>query len=165
MNDARRSMEPMGKEPWGIRGLELAAWPKFPRGVCRGCGGELPKRRRAWCSDGCNRAYFDFIWKRSPHVRTVLARDGFRCCRCGLEPRVQHTWERWRVLREDGGTKATLWLPDLGQLHCDHIQPLSRGGSHSWDNLQCLCVTCNLRKGSKTEDEFNARLTQLELAL
>jgi|WetSurMetagenome_2_1015567.scaffolds.fasta_scaffold48889_4 5-methylcytosine-specific restriction endonuclease McrA len=36
----------------------------------------------------------------------------------------------------------------------DHAVPLIRGGSHSIDNLVPACNTCNLKKGTKTEEEF-----------
>jgi 5-methylcytosine-specific restriction endonuclease McrA len=34
--------------------------------------------------------------------------------------------------------------------HVDHIVPLSRGGSHSYDNTQIAHPRCNLSKGSRT---------------
>jgi 5-methylcytosine-specific restriction endonuclease McrA len=40
--------------------------------------------------------------------------------------------------------------------HIDHLTPLSRGGSDVWFNLQQSCQKCNLSKGTKTADEFQA---------
>ena len=39
-------------------------------------------------------------------------------------------------------------------LHVDHIVPLSRGGTNELDNLQMLCSSCNLSKGTKTMAEW-----------
>lgn len=38
--------------------------------------------------------------------------------------------------------------------HIDHIMPLVLGGAHAEDNVQLLCPTCNLSKGSKHPDDF-----------
>jgi 5-methylcytosine-specific restriction endonuclease McrA len=42
----------------------------------------------------------------------------------------------------------------LHDFHCDHIQPLSRGGTNSSDNIQILCPTCNLTKNDRTMEEW-----------
>lgn len=31
----------------------------------------------------------------------------------------------------------------------DHIQPISKGGLHTWDNVQLACRGCNIRKSNK----------------
>lgn len=41
--------------------------------------------------------------------------------------------------------------------HIDHKTPLSRGGSNWPANLQLLCSTCNLTKGSMTMEEWMSR--------
>jgi 5-methylcytosine-specific restriction endonuclease McrA len=42
------------------------------------------------------------------------------------------------------------------RIEIDHIIPLARGGTHTCDNLQPLCKTCNCSKGAKTMEEFLA---------
>jgi 5-methylcytosine-specific restriction enzyme A len=34
-------------------------------------------------------------------------------------------------------------------LHIDHLKPLAKGGENDLSNLQILCSSCNLAKGSK----------------
>lgn len=56
----------------------------------------------------------------SPSLRAaVLQRDGYKCSYCGAEN-----------------------VP----LYCDHIQPYSRGGATSFDNLTAACKPCNSSK-------------------
>ena len=51
----------------------------------------------------------------------VFERDGYRCKQCGTNK----------------------------HLTVDHINPISRGGSDDFDNLQTLCRSCNSRKGAR----------------
>jgi len=60
-------------------------------------------------------------------TRTVFERDGYACTYCGDEP---------------------------GDLHCDHVVPLSRGGSSELNNLTTACAPCNIDKGSKLLSEW-----------
>lgn len=41
-----------------------------------------------------------------------------------------------------------------GALECDHIHPVSRGGSHADDNLVTSCKKCNRSKGCRTVTEW-----------
>ena len=40
----------------------------------------------------------------------------------------------------------------------DHVQPKSRGGADSWDNLVACCLKCNNKKGDKTLGEIGWHL-------
>ena len=40
----------------------------------------------------------------------------------------------------------------------DHKQPVSREGSHLFDNLVLCCKSCNMIKGALSEDEYRAVL-------
>lgn len=62
----------------------------------------------------------------------VFERDGWRCQLCGVKtPKAKR------------GTYAD----DAPEL--DHIQPLARGGEHSYRNTQCACRRCNGAKSDR----------------
>ena len=42
------------------------------------------------------------------------------------------------------------------KIHVDHMIPLSRGGTHTIDNLAIACNKCNCSKNNKTPEEFKA---------
>ncbi|MEN9749848.1 MAG: hypothetical protein RL149_926 [Actinomycetota bacterium] len=62
--------------------------------------------------------------------RGVLRRDGHHCAYCG---RAANT--------------------------IDHVQPKSRGGADSWENLVACCLRCNNKKSDKTLAEIGWSLS------
>ena len=42
----------------------------------------------------------------------------------------------------------------LGDLHMDHVMPLSKGGANADDNMQLLCQPCNQSKHAKHPVDF-----------
>lgn len=68
-------------------------------------------------------------WHWSRLRKLVFQRDNYTCVYCG----------------QKGGV-----------LHCDHIEPVSRGGSDDITNLATACPPCNLSKGTKSAGEFLA---------
>jgi hypothetical protein len=64
----------------------------------------------------------------------------------------------WKVLREKVFKRDNYTCQYCGAcgvaLQCDHIYPLSRGGSNGLENLQAACKPCNLSKHNKTLTEW-----------
>jgi 5-methylcytosine-specific restriction endonuclease McrA len=63
--------------------------------------------------------------------RGVLRRDGYRCAYC---QRSANT--------------------------IDHVQPKSRGGKDTWENLVACCLKCNNKKSDKTLEELGWQLPE-----
>jgi len=74
----------------------------------------------------------------SVNLKRLIERDGLRCAICGkmCDP-SDRSWSKY-----------------CGPLYpsIDHIIPMSKGGSHTWDNVQVAHIICNSRKGDKMED-------------
>lgn len=65
--------------------------------------------------------------------RNIFFRDRNRCQYCGRVQTQRH-------------------------LNLDHVVPLSRGGTSTWENVVCACIDCNSRKGSRTPREAGMAL-------
>lgn len=48
-----------------------------------------------------------------------------------------------------------------GLLTLDHVQPRSRSGASTWENLVAACFACNNRKGDRTPDEAGMPLDRV----
>lgn len=64
----------------------------------------------------------------------VFMRDGWRCQICGKP-----------TPRERRGSR----YPNAPQL--DHRVPISKGGPHTYENIQCACLRCNEAKSNASE--------------
>ncbi|MFO0832909.1 MAG: HNH endonuclease [Phycisphaerales bacterium] len=67
--------------------------------------------------------------------RNLFARDRNRCQYCG---RIFST----------------------SDLSIDHVNPRSRGGGDTWENLVCACIRCNARKGGRTPEQAGMKLVK-----
>jgi len=113
---------------------------RIARGECAACGMSKDKWARStrWtcCSPECTTIYLtNYYCYGWPELRMkAFRRDGFKCVRCGLNPR--------RIMNSSGATCS-----DPSQLIADHIIPIALGGAE-WDleNIQTLCLVCNKTK-------------------
>lgn len=134
---------------------------------CIYCGALLPNRKRRVC-DECNHKHD--IEKRRIHQRRrgtlserrrykrakqngkidwsisldkLMVRDKNVCALCG-EPVDVNDYH----VTDDGAFVAHMKYPSV-----DHILPLNRGGTHTWDNVQLAHFMCNSIKGDSIEGE------------
>lgn len=64
---------------------------------------------------------------------------------------LSHTFGEWELLKKQYGhtcPSCKISEPEI-KLTIDHIIPLSRGGSDLIENIQPLCLKCNLKKHTK----------------
>lgn len=118
---------------------------------CKECGEsftpEYGNKRRTFCSKKCSNKYdargnhknrqrarrYGVDYQYINHNK-VFERDGWRCQICGkATPK---------------GRRGTCY-PNAPEL--DHRIPISRGGGHTYDNVQCACRECNGKKSNKNE--------------
>jgi len=55
-----------------------------------------------------------------------------------------------KARNQAGGFHVDLYTADFELMTIDHIQPKSKGGANTLENLQPMCHTCNGRKADKT---------------
>ena len=62
-----------------------------------------------------------------------------------------------KQLLKDQGPRCyycNIYFSESNGFHVDHKIPLARGGRHTVDNFALACPLCNIKKHTKTADEF-----------
>ena len=98
---------------------------------------DVAMARKAWAKV-TKRVDFPIVAHRFSPLH-VLQRDKWTCQVCGVITPEQHRGKN---------------LPDSPEV--DHIVPVSRGGSHTWRNVRCLCRACNAEKKDMLDCEWVA---------
>lgn len=124
--------------------------------VCNQCERTFvtTNRQARYCSDRCRRRHANnrkedrLYWYGKPDLSVTLeklfVRGGGRCAECGL--------------------LMTFSSPFNSDEHpsIDHIVPLSKGGTHTWDNVQLMCRGCNRKKSDTFGGTFAQGMTWFE---
>lgn len=139
----------------------------YPR-TCKVCQCEFTRK---WAHDVCSDACQEIINKPKRRVaskatrkkRRALGLDDHgkaykRAKRCGVAYEViqrRKVYERdgWMCLLCRKPIKQGVVVPHPLSATLDHIIPMSKGGSHTYSNVQCAHFSCNWMKGDKSQGE------------
>lgn len=82
-------------------------------------------------------------------------RDEYRRIKGGFARVGLSLAKRKAVFQRDGGVCAYCESPVAwADYHCDHVEPVSKGGTDAMDNLRAACRPCNLSKKDKALSEW-----------
>lgn len=125
--------------------------------VCKNCGNEFCQmvtgyNSKSYCSEKCQKRYFNRRRCEKRHkklmardhdsdisLEKLFKRDRGVCYLCGDVCDWTDGEER------DGAFIAGPHYPSI-----DHIVPVSKGGTHTWDNIKLACRQCNWMKSDAT---------------
>lgn len=122
--------------------------------VCKNCGKEYcisctGYDSKTYCSKRCQSRWHDRMKndKRMDRLKSrrhdtditlerLYSRDGGVCYICGK----QCDWS-------DGETVNGTFIAGDNYPSIDHVKPVAKGGTHTWDNIKLACRHCNTLKG------------------
>lgn len=124
--------------------IEIQHDPKYCSKECRNRNNNRKSKqcKRKSCSRDSHRhraKKYNCNYDGSITLQKLIERDGLRCALCGgMCNTKDHSWSEY-----SGPTYPSI----------DHIIPMSKGGSHTWDNVQVAHIMCNSLKGNGGADE------------
>lgn len=127
-----------------IRGREERSAP------CLMCHNKIPPSDRLdkkFCSTSCSSSYRYYFVPGVKEQRTVSSAKR-RAQKMQAESPLKYS--EWKEIVSKCNNRCLCC--GIEGVTMDHVVPLSRGGSHSIDNVQPLCLKCNLKKYTKTID-------------
>lgn len=111
---------------------------------CAECGENFnPRSNQIICSPACRKIYYGRFGDHYSRAQffgveyevidrsAVFERDGWCCGICGLDVDPAEPF------------------PEPGAATIDHVVPMSRGGGHTWTNVQLAHFYCNTVKGAR----------------
>lgn len=95
-------------------------------------------------------------WGETEHGKTLTRAASIRRKSRKKSATVQGVDEAVKAILTATGIKCFYCSASLTRntVHIEHKTPLIRGGLHSADNIVPSCAPCNLRKGTRTAEEF-----------
>lgn len=127
--------------------------------ICVECGKKFETLYNSakYCSDKCrhhayNKKYkshkecihkeraikYNVSYDPSINIKELIDRDNGICALCGKPIDIN-----------DGHWANGVWYTGLNYPTIDHIIPMSKGGSHTWNNVQLAHMICNSSKSDK----------------
>lgn len=115
-----------------------------------------PRGKAKACSKACSKKLSRRLRRRSPSGRAAKAKA--KAFRRSRELAEVHSFDPIRILERDGWCCRLCGVPTPRELRgsyepnapeLDHVIPLSKGGRHHPDNVQCACRACNSSKSDK----------------
>lgn len=140
-----------------VKVIERRAEYRKPK-ICKECGGVFHSNvsTKLYCSEKCANKNRDRRRGRESDYRA-------RCRHYGVyfnkEVTLDKVYERDKAICKLCGQFvprfARGWTDDFGPMSptIDHIIPLSKGGTHDWDNVQLAHAVCNSYKSDHTSEE------------
>lgn len=119
--------------------------------VCKSDGCSLPARAKGLCKKHYDAQRVKTDRYRELHYERKVRR---RCRQRGVTVEKVYrkvVWERDKWVCGLCGEKVdcSLRFPDPMSPSIDHIIPISKGGSHSYENVQLAHLGCNVGKGDR----------------
>lgn len=137
--------------------------------TCRTCGNEFEacSSKNVYCSGYCRRNS-DENKAKLKNYKTGSIPDRLR--RYGRAGEYRDCIPLDEVIERDNGIcylcgcktdKNDCWHDENGYFVCgeryptrDHVIPISKGGTHTWDNVRLACHKCNSRKNNRQLEEY-----------
>lgn len=86
---------------------------------------------------------------KTPH-KNILAPAVIQLLFYDKLPKKEVKFSRGNIYMRDGNKCQYCGKKFLSsELSLDHVVPVARGGTSSWENIVCACLSCNVKKGDK----------------
>ena len=120
---------------------------------CLYCGNSFYSPTKHYCSDECK--------CKAARVKDEL-RKSERLKRARSNGRFDADIDIYKLIERDGeycylcgdGVHFNNHYNDPKYPTIEHVMPIARGGTHSWDNVKVACRECNTRKSTTLIDDY-----------